>query len=68
MNGYARLAIRSVVAGLIAGLVVGVLLAITSAAIPAVHLPAALIGFWVGVAVALLTFLSGWDSGIRPGA
>lgn len=61
MNSYGKLAVRSVVSGIIAGLVVGVLLFIVSALIPTVELPAALIGFWVGVAVALLSFLSGWD-------
>lgn len=62
MNSYGKLAVRSVVSGILAGLVVGVLLLIVSALIPTVHLQAAMIGFWVGVAVALLTFLSGWDS------
>lgn len=66
MDGYARLAVKSVISGIVAGLIVGVLLFIVSAAIPAVHLPAAMIGFWVGVAVALLTFVTGWDSGTRP--
>lgn len=65
MNNYGKLAVRSVVSGIVAGLIVGVLLFIVSAAIPTVQLPAATIGFWVGVAVALLTFLSGWDSSTR---
>lgn len=61
MNSYGKLAIRSVANGIIAGLIVGVLLFIVSALIPTVSLPAAMIGFWVGVAVALLTFVSGID-------
>lgn len=62
MNSYGKLAVRSVVSGIVAGLIIGVLLFIVSALIPTVQLPAALIGFWSGVAVALLSFLAGWDN------
>lgn len=61
MNSYGKLAVKSVINGVIAGLIIGVILFVVSALIPTVELQAALIGFWCGVAVALLTFVSGWD-------
>jgi hypothetical protein len=62
MDNYGKTAIQSVIAGVIAGLVIGIILFIVSALIPTVELPAALIGFWSGVVVALLTFCHklGW--------
>lgn len=65
MNSYGRLAVRSVISGIVAGLIIGILLFIVSALIPTVQLPAAMIGFWAGVAVALLSFLMGLDNGSR---
>ncbi len=62
MNSYGKLAVKSVISGIIAGLVIGILLFIVSMLIPTVELPAALVGFWCGVVVALLTFASGWGA------
>lgn len=66
MNSFGRLAVRSVVSGVIAGLIIGIILFIVSALIPTVQLPAAVVGFWAGVAVALLSFLFGLDGTSRP--
>lgn len=61
MNTYGKLAVRSVISGIIAGLIIGVILAFVSAVIPTLEIQAALWGFWIGVAVAGLSFLTGWD-------
>lgn len=68
MNAYGKLAVRAAISGVIAGLIIGLILFVVSALVPTVHIQASLIGFWAGVAVALLTFLSGWDSGANTGA
>lgn len=59
MNEYGQRAVSAVVNGIIAGLIVGILVFIVSVFIPNIELPAALVGFWVGVVVALLTLVGG---------
>lgn len=62
MDNLGKSAIQSVITGVIAGVVIGLILFVVSMLIPTVALPAALIGFWCGVVVAILTFCHklGW--------
>lgn len=62
MNNEGRRAVSAVVSGVIAGLVIGLIVFVVSMLIPTVHLPAAVIGFWAGVLVAVVSFFNGWNS------
>lgn len=62
MDNFGKAAVQSVATGVVAGLLIGLILFVVSMLIPGVELPAAMIGFWSGVAVAILSFCHklGW--------
>lgn len=57
MNNFGKLAVKSAISGVGAGLVVGLILFAVSALIPGLEISAAVWGFWVGVSVAVISFI-----------